>query len=125
VKKVVNLLESGQAKTITEAATIVGVSREFISRSLGKVHVTDWLHARAKKKLSMAVVRAATVKVALLDSASDHVRNDASSEILQLADIRPTPNSSPLVNVNVSPGYIINLSGPDGNGPIITPDLSE
>src|SRR5204863_2522525 len=62
VKRACDLFSGGEAKSLTHAAELLGCSREHLSRSFGKPHVKTYLARRAGRKISLAVLRAATVK---------------------------------------------------------------
>jgi hypothetical protein len=46
----------------------------------------------------------------LLDSASEHVRNDASAFVLGLAGIKPKADAQVSVNIDIKAGYVIDLT---------------
>jgi hypothetical protein len=67
---------------------------------------------RVRRKLALATLRAAQVKVDLLFAGSEHVRNEAATEVLALAGVQVARDTAPLVNINnITPGYVVNLSG--------------
>jgi hypothetical protein len=107
VRRALDALALGRAKSITEAAEHAGITRETLSRSLGKPHVAEYVERRARAKLALGVGRAAEVKIELLDCDSQHVRNDASSFVLGVHGIKPAAEPQVVTNVNVIPGYVI------------------
>jgi len=110
VRRAIDIMVAGDAKTITEAAEKAGLSREHLSRELSKSDVNTFLQQKVARALAIASARAGAVKTELLDSTSEHVRNDASSFVLGLAGIRPAESLSIAVNVNVArAGYCIDL----------------
>ncbi len=109
IKAAIDLKCSGQVKTWKEAAQRVNCAPEYLSRALSKDHVTAYLRRKACHALAMAAGRAAAVKVELLDSASEHVRNDASSFVLGLANIKPASDAQVSVNIELKAGYVIDL----------------
>lgn len=50
------------------------------------------------------------MKLELLDSASEHVRNDASAFVLGLAGIKPKADAQVSVNIDIKAGYVIDLT---------------
>jgi hypothetical protein len=54
--------------------------------------------------------RAGATKVELLDSASELVRDRASTFVLGLADIAPATAPSVSLNIEMKAGYVIDLS---------------
>lgn len=111
VREACELLADGTAKTITGAAEQVGLTREHLSKQLKKEHVQTYLTREAKRRVSSAVLRAANVKVDLLEAESERVRSDVASELLAIQGIKaPSDKGGVSVNVNVQPGYVIDLS---------------
>jgi hypothetical protein len=106
----IDLMVSGECKTITDAAEKVGLARESLSKALSKPHVAEHLRAKVLKSLAMAAARAGATKVELLDSDNEMVRDRASSFVLGLAGIQPATSPSLNINVEVKAGYVIDLS---------------
>jgi hypothetical protein len=103
-------LVNGYAKTLTEAAERVGITREYLSRRLGEPHIVEHLRQRAHRVVSIAAGRAAATKVELLDCDSLHVRSDASTFVLGVAGIKPTPDPNISLNIgSARAGYVIIL----------------
>ncbi|MCP3476721.1 hypothetical protein NLM33_41910 [Bradyrhizobium sp. CCGUVB1N3] len=86
------------------------MSREHLSRELSRPHISSYLHAKVQRHLSVAATRAGAVKVDLLESPNEMVRDRASSFVLGLAGIQPTNQPSVNVNIEVNAGYVIDLS---------------
>jgi hypothetical protein len=110
IRAACDALVHGDVKTITEAAAKANLSREHLSRELSKPHIAEYLRQKACRTLAIGAGRAAAVKIELLDSNSEHVRNDASAFVLGLAGIRPAADPTMQVNVNVKAGFVIDLS---------------
>ena len=118
VKEAIAAMVSGECKTVTDAAAKANCTREYLSRSLSRPDIAEYLRNKAGRTIAIAAARAAAVKVDLLDCDSSHVRNDASSFVLETAGIRPARDPQVNLNLSVSAGYIIDLS----NDPIdVTP----
>jgi len=113
IKAACDALVHGDVKTVTEAAAKAKLSREHLSRELSKPHIAEYLRVKACRALAIGAGRAAAVKLELLDSASEHVRNDASAFVLGLAGIKPVNESQVSVSVNIKAGFVIDLSEPD------------
>jgi hypothetical protein len=110
VKRACDLLARGLAKDITDAALQLNCSREHLSRQLGKSHVQGYLTRTASRKIALAVLRAAHVKVDLLESTSQRVRNDAASDVLAMGGIAPPYQRAGItINNTVAAGYVIKL----------------
>jgi transposase-like protein len=111
VKAAIAALIAGDAKSVTRAAEIAGVSREHLSRELGRPHINELLRGKALRNVAMAAARASAVKVELLESSSEIVRDRASSFILSVNGI--TAESKPLDNIGAPPaGLTIIINHP-------------
>jgi hypothetical protein len=112
-KKVIAAIDkmvSGECKKISEAAEAVGLARESLSRALSKPHVAELMRTKVLRSLAMASARAGAVKVDLLDSPSELVRDRASSFVLGLAGIQPAASPTISLNLDIRAGYVIDLS---------------
>lgn len=106
VKAAIEALTSGEAKTVTAAAEVAGLSREHLSRELGKPHVAEALRGKTLRNLAIAFARAGAVKTELLGSDNAMVRDRASSFVLGLAGI--TPQTAPAAPATATtPGVCI------------------
>ncbi|MCP3370781.1 hypothetical protein [Bradyrhizobium cajani] len=107
VKKAIEALVSGDVKTVAAAARKAGLSREHLSRELGKPHIAEVLRNRTLRNLSISAARAGAVKTELLDCDSAIVRDRASSFVLGLAGI--SPENKPLLAQERPrvPGFVI------------------
>ena len=124
VRQACDLLASGQAKSIKHASELLGCSREHLSRQFGKEHVQGYLARRAGRKISLAILRAAQVKVDLLDANSERVRDIAATDILAMGGLTVPRADGPQVSINVGirAGYVIDLSdGPEHPMRIVSP----
>lgn len=119
IRTACDALVHGDVKTVTEAAAKANLSREHLSRELSKPHIAEYLRVKACRALAIGAGRAAAVKLELLDSASEHVRNDASAFVLGLAGIKPASNAQVSVNIDIKAGYVIDLTGEDKRPPMI------
>jgi hypothetical protein len=121
IRSACDALVHGDVKTITEAAAKANLSREHLSRELSKPHIAEYLRQKACRTLAIGAGRAAAVKMELLDSASEHVRNDASAFVLGLAGIKPAADPTALVNISFRAGYVIDVSPEPGEIIDVTP----
>ena len=120
VRDACQLIADGEVKTILGAAERLKCSREHLSRQLQRDHVQDYLRLEAKRKISSAVLRAASKKLELLDCESARVANDVASDILAIAGITvPRDGRNSSVSVSVQAGYVINLTEPTKQSPTI------
>jgi hypothetical protein len=113
VRAAIAALNSGAAKTITDAAERAGISRPYLSRSMSLPHVAEYARTMSARTIALAAGRAAAVKVDLLDCESSHIRDSASSFVLGCAGVQPVQTN---VNLNFNSempraGYVINLEG--------------
>ena len=58
VRAAIDLLVSGDVKTITDAAERAGMARESLSRALSTPHIAEHLRTKVLKSLAMAAARA-------------------------------------------------------------------
>jgi methyl coenzyme M reductase subunit C-like uncharacterized protein (methanogenesis marker protein 7) len=110
IRAACDALVHGDVKTVTDAAAKANLSREHLSRELSKPHIAEYLRQKACRTLAIGAGRAAAVKMELLDSASEHVRNDASAFVLGLAGIKPKADAQVSVNIDIKAGYVIDLT---------------
>jgi hypothetical protein len=115
VRAAIDAMVSGDCKKICDAAAKVGLARESLSRALSTPHVAEHLRQKVIRHLAIHAARAGSTKVELLDSASELVRDRASSFVLGLAGIQPAANPSVNLNVEVRAGYVINLAPEPGD----------
>jgi len=110
VRAAIEKMICGDCKKITDAARLVGLSREHLSRELNKPHIAAFMRQEVVRSLSVAAARAGATKVELLDSDNEIVRDRASTFVLGLADIAPATAPSLSVNLEIRAGYVIDLS---------------
>ena len=85
---------------------------ETLSRALSKSSAQVFMAQRARQTIALAAGRASERLVELVDAGSEHVSLDASKHVLGIANIRPPETGSHVsVGVNVSVGYVIDLTG--------------
>ena len=112
VRHACDLLASGECATIKAAAERVNLSREHLSRMISKPHVQMFIEREARRTIAMSVGRASIRMRELMDDKSGAVSFDASRFALGVVGIRPPETGSHVsVGVNVSVGYVIDLTG--------------
>ena len=111
VQKAARLLESGEAVTVASAARILGVSQSTLNRQFERKEVHAYLVRKATALMLAGVVRAARVKLELMETGPDKVRSAIATEILAIAGIKAKAETQD-VNVTVSPGYVVRLDEP-------------
>jgi hypothetical protein len=110
IRAAIDSLVNGEAKTVTDAAVIAGLSREHLSRELGKPHIAARLKNKTLRNLAISAARAGAVKTELMASPNEMVKDRASTFILGLAGIQPAASPSVHVNIEMKAGYVIDLS---------------
>jgi len=113
VRAAIDAMVAGDAKTITDAAALAGISREHLSRELSKPHVTEHLRQKIHRGLAVGAARAGATKLALLDSPNEMVRDRASGYVLGLIGIAPDPSSNNRAGMQ-QPGLQIVIVQPPG-----------
>lgn len=120
VRHALDLMLRGECKDIKAAAAQANLSREHLSRSLRMPHVQAFIARKSRETIAQHTIRASARIGELMDASSEHVSLDASKHVLAIEGIRPPDQAQGYVNVNVSVGYVIDLSGAakviDGTG---------
>lgn len=111
IRHACELLASGECRTIKAAAERVGMTREHVSKMLGRPHVQAFLERDARRTIAMGRMRASNRVLELLDAASEHVSLDAAKHVLAIGGIAPPTSSGISVNINnnIAAGYVIDL----------------
>lgn len=110
VRQALDLLAAGKAATQKAAAEAVGIVPETLSRALQKSAAQVFMTQRARQTIAIASMRASERVVELIDASSEHVSLDAAKHVLAIGNIRPPDAAQANVNVNVSVGYVIDLT---------------
>jgi hypothetical protein len=116
VRKAIDLLANGHARTQKSAADKVGLSEEHLCRALKSSRGQVYLTEKTSETLSNGKLRAARKLMDLLECDSLHVQKDASLFLLKLAGF--IPPEYPVTNVHVAgdfyqPGYQVILKRRD------------
>lgn len=111
VRHAIRLIESGEVTTIKAAAERVGLSREHLSKSLAMPHIQAFLTQRANENIGAGVLRASVRAIELIDAKSEHVAADTSFRVLAMRGIKPPDEAHNPINLAISVGYVIDLSG--------------
>jgi len=101
--------------TQREAAKQAGMSENWLSTALRKPEIQAFIARKSRETVQLGVFRASHRIVELLDASSEHVSLDASKHVLAIEGIRPPDQGQVSVNVGVSVGYVIDLSGNSAN----------
>jgi len=134
VKQACEVLIEGHAKTVSDAAKLIGCSREHLYHMFKKPHVEAYFARERERKVRgpVATSRAASVYIGLLDSPSEKVKMDVSERILMEAGtLSRNTGRGANISVNVHAGHIITsdedrkaLLGMNVDGPGYVVDLS-
>ncbi|MGY4437054.1 hypothetical protein ACVWWO_009531 [Bradyrhizobium sp. F1.13.1] len=113
VKAAIDALVMGEAKDITAAAKLASLSREHLSRELGRPHIAALFRQKVERNLVISAAKAGITKVKLMDSENSMVADRASSYILSLAGITPdTAGASNQRGSQQVPGLVIVINHP-------------
>lgn len=93
------------------AAERAGMNESHVSRELRKPQIQAFIARKSRENIQIGVLRASARITELVDASSEHVSLDASKHVLAIEGIRPPEQGAANVNVNVSVGYVIDLSG--------------
>lgn len=107
----VRMILSGEAKTHKEAAEHVKLSAGHLSELIHSPAGRAFIARERSKTITLGSLRAAARLVDLVDATSEHVSLDASRHLLAIEGVAPPDTRQPLVNVNITPGYVIDLGG--------------
>lgn len=120
VRTAIDAMVRGDVKTITAAAEQAGLSREHLSRELGRPHIAKLLQEKVARNLAMSSARAGAIKIELLESPNSMVADRASSFILGLAGHSPDAGAGNQHRGGPRAGWMIDLSdGPTQPGLVI------
>jgi hypothetical protein len=113
----VELLVSGECKTIKAAAEKANLTREGLSKALSKVHVAAYLEQQTRVMLARLQAPAAgTLARLMAEGASEHVQNDVAKHVLAIAGHKPRAEAQVSVNIDIKAGYVIDLREPEERG---------
>jgi hypothetical protein len=113
VRQAIELLVTGQCKSITKAAEKVGWARETLSRRLSRPECAEALRTRAAREVALSSGRAAARLNQLIDSTSRRVALEATKFSLGVAGIKPADDARVSVSIELKAGYVIDLSEPE------------
>lgn len=125
IREVVQLLVSGECKTIKAAAERTSMHPNYLSGALKKPEVRVFIERRARETIASGMMRASARLNELVDAGSEHVSLDASKHLLAIAGIKPANDSQVSVNIELKAGFVIDISeqpriieqaGPISNG---------
>lgn len=111
LRKVVDLLLTGECKTQKAACERVGMNADHVSRELAKPRIQAFIARKTAQSIQRGTMRASARFLELIDAESEHVAAKVSERILTSEGILKGDGSQVSVNVGVSVGYVIDLSG--------------
>jgi hypothetical protein len=112
ISQAVEMLVSGEKKTITATAEALGLTREHLSKSLRTPRAQAFIEQRTREVLSASRMPAAAVLLRLMEFAqSERIKTDIAIHLLAVNGHKPPSNGAPVVNLGLSVGYVIDLSG--------------
>jgi hypothetical protein len=114
MRHALELLITGECKTIKAAAERVGMSREHLSRMMGEPHIEAFIAQRTRKTIAAGVMRATARSIELLDAESEHVSADMAKHIMAIGGIKPHSDATTIINNNNTiAGYVVEIAGSD------------
>jgi hypothetical protein len=122
IQKAIRFLLTGECKTQKAAAERADMSPTYLSEQLAKPKIQAFIARETRKSISAGTIRASARLIELVDASSEHVSLDASKHVLAIEGIRPPDQGQVSVNVGVSVGYVIDLSGQASNPSATTID---
>jgi hypothetical protein len=112
VREAIRLMQTGEARSITDAAKQAKLSRPYLSETLHLPHVQQYILAQTIGEMTAALLRSGPRARELVDAVSEHVSLDAVKHVQGVAGIHAADPRGPLISLTLtSPGYIIDLSG--------------
>lgn len=109
IRAVVNLLVSGECKTIKAASERTGLAFDYVRQALKEPSVRVFIERAMRETIAAGTMRASSRLVELVDASSEHVSLDATKHMLSIAGIKPTPDAQVSVNIELKAGYVIDL----------------
>lgn len=97
--------------TQREAAKQVGMSETWLSTALRKPELQAFIARKCSENMQIGTLRASKRFLELIDAESEHVAAKVSDRILTSEGILKSDTSQVAVNVGVSVGYVIDLTG--------------
>jgi hypothetical protein len=116
IAKAVRMLLSGECKTQKAAAERVGMNASYLCDVLTRPKIQAFIARETRRNITQGTMRASARLVELVDASSEHVSLDAAKHVLAIEGIKPPEQGQVSVNVGVSVGYVIDLSGQAGHG---------
>jgi IS30 family transposase len=101
------------------AAERAGMNESHVSRELRKPQIQAFIARKSHENIQRGMLRASARLVELVDAESEHVAAKVSERILTSEGILKSDTSHPVVNVGVSVGYVIDLSGQTAGAKVI------
>jgi hypothetical protein len=121
LRQAIRLVLSGECATQKAAAMRVGITPEWFSKALRKDKIRAFCENETRRTIEAGQMPAAARLLKLLDARSEHVQFDASRHLLALNSITPPERGAPLVNIAITPGYVVDLRGPAPDGEELPP----
>lgn len=117
VRRAIEALLHGEAKTQREAAEIAGMNRQALCTALKRPLTAQYVQQQIKQRISTvgALKAAGSLEHLSVNAESEAVRADVSKHLLAIGGVKPTADRRPgessgiVVNINLS-----SLSGAEG-----------
>jgi hypothetical protein len=112
ITRAIEGLCTGEYRNITAAAEALGYTRSHLSKALRMPRAQVLIEQRTREVLSASRMPAAAVLLRLMEFAqSERVKADIAIHLLAVNNHKPPSNGAPVVNLGLSVGYVIDLSG--------------
>jgi hypothetical protein len=114
IRRAVDALITGEAKTQQAAAQIAGLHPDHLSRMLGKPQIEVFYTRRTRELLGRSQMIAAARVTQLIHAESEATSLDAAKFSLAIAGIKPQADINTIINNNNTiAGYVVEIAGND------------
>jgi hypothetical protein len=125
ITRAIEGLCTGEYRNITSAAEGLGYTRSHLSKALRMPRAQALVEARTREILSASRMPAAATLLRLMEFAqSERVKTDIAIHLLAVNNHKPPASGTPVVNIGLSVGYVIDLSGDDRRSEPMTVDVT-
>jgi hypothetical protein len=124
IRKVVELLLTGECRTQKAACERVGLHPDHVCRELKKPRLQAFIAHETRRAIANAQMPAAATLVKLLGADSERVQSEVAAKLLAIAGIKPDDTSRVAVSLDIRAGYVIDITG-DSPASVAAPSQAE
>ena len=125
IARAIEGLCTGEYRSITAAAEALGYTRSHLSKALRMPRAQALIETRTREILSASRMPAAATLLRLMEFAqSERIKTDIAIHLLAVNNHKPPAAGTPVVNIGLSVGYIVDWSGDDRRGDPLTVDVT-